>query len=96
MIVGACRIELRLAENHSLKGKRRVVQSLCARLRQQFGVAAAEVEDQDAWQRVVIGLSCVSNQSNHARQILEKAVQYIEEERLDAELSDYQIELVEV
>jgi hypothetical protein len=96
MIVGACRIELHLAENHSLKGKRQVVKSISGRLRNQFNVAVAEVEQNDSWQTAVLGLSCVSNDSRHAHQMLEKAVDFVEGLRLDAELADYQIELTNV
>lgn len=35
MIVGICSIELRLAENHDLKGKRRVLKSVKDRVRDQ-------------------------------------------------------------
>ncbi len=94
MVIGACRIELHLAENHSLKGKRQVVRSVTSRLRNQFNLAVAEVEEQDVWQTAVIGLSCVSNDSRHAHQMLEKAVDFVEGLRLDAVLEDYQIELI--
>ena len=93
MILGACRLELQLAENHSLKGKRQLVRSVSARLRNQFNLAVAEIEEQDVWQTAVLGLACVSNESKHAHQILENAVGFVERLRLDAELADYQIEL---
>ena len=96
MIIGACRLELRLAENHSLKGKRQVVRSVSARLRNEFKLAVAEVEDNDVWQTAVLGLACVSNDSQHAHAMLEKAVDFVERLRLDAELTAYQIELVHV
>lgn len=96
MIVGVCRLELHLAENHSLKGKRQVVRSLSARLRNQFNLAVAEVEHNDVWQTAVLGLACVSNDSRHAHEMLEKAVSYVESMRLDAELTDHQIEIVHV
>jgi uncharacterized protein YlxP (DUF503 family) len=93
MILGACRLELHLAENHSLKGKRQVVRSVSTRLRNQFNLAVAEVEEQDVWQTAVLGLACISNESQHAHQMLENAVSFVERLRLDAELADYQIEL---
>ena len=96
MIVGACRLELRLAENHSLKGKRQVVRSVSARLRNRFNVAVAEVEDQDVWRTAVLGLTCVSNDSRHAHEMLEKAVHFVEGLRLDAEVVDHAIEIVHV
>jgi uncharacterized protein YlxP (DUF503 family) len=96
VIVGACRIELRLAENHSLKGKRQVVRSLTARIRNRFNVAVAEVEENDLWQIAVLGISCVSNDSRHAAAMLENVVSFIEHLRLDADLVDYHIELLPV
>ena len=96
MVVGACRIELHLAENHSLKGKRQVVRSVAARLRNQFNLAVAEVEEQDVWQTVVLGVSCVSNDGRHAHEMLEKAVSFVEGLRLDAVLEGYEIELIHV
>ena len=45
MHVGVCRVSLRLPENQSLKGKRRVAQSITSRVRSKFNVAIAEVGD---------------------------------------------------
>jgi len=55
VIVGVARFRLRLPENSSLKGKRGVVKSLCARIQGEFRVAAAEVDEQDVWQIAEIG-----------------------------------------
>jgi len=94
MMVGVCRLELRLPENQSLKGKRMLVQSVTARLRQRFRVAAAEVEAQDRWQIAVIGVACVSNSESHARQVMEAVAAYVESSRLDAEVLDVSIEVL--
>ena len=94
MVVGACRIELHLAENHSLKGKRQVVRSVATRLRNKFNLAVAEIEEQDVWQTAVLGLSCVSNDGRHAEQMLRTAVAFVEGLRIDAVLEGYEIELI--
>ncbi len=47
MYVAGCRVTLRLAASRSLKDKRQVVRSLSERLRRQFNVAVAEVDEQD-------------------------------------------------
>ncbi len=93
MTVGVCRITLRLPENSSLKGKRQVVRSLTTRLRNKFNVAVAEVDDNDRWQIATIGLTCVSNDARHAQEMLDRAVQFVEQTRLDAELIDSEIEV---
>ena len=86
MHVGVCKITLRLAENESLKGKRRVVSSLCSRIRNKFNVSIAEVEDNQAWQLATLGISCVSNSSRHADEMLQSVVAYVENSREDLEL----------
>ena len=93
MIVGVCRVSLRLPENSSLKGKRQVVRSLITRLRNKFNVAVAEVADNDRWQIATIGVTCVSNDARHAQEMLDRVVSYIERTRLDAELIESEIEV---
>jgi uncharacterized protein YlxP (DUF503 family) len=87
-------VSLRLPENQSLKGKRRVTQSIVSRVRTRFNVSIAEVGDNDLWQRLTLGISCVSNDGRHANEMLSRVVQYIEETTGDAELLDYDVEMV--
>jgi uncharacterized protein YlxP (DUF503 family) len=93
MIVGACRIRLHLPESHSLKDKRQVVKSILARVRAQFEVAAAEVDDLDVWQLATLGLACASNDTAHAEDVLTRAARYIEESRPDVEITDVQFDV---
>jgi len=95
MTIGLCRIQLRLPENQSLKGKRQVIKSLIARIHNRFNVSAAEIDDHDRWQMASLGISCVSTSSQHAHQILSSVVAFIRKERLDAELIDYEIEIIQ-
>ena len=94
MHVGTCIVKLRLPENGSLKGKRQVSRSIIERVKNRFNVSIAEVEDQDLWQSLTLGISCVSNSAPHANEILSKVVNFIENNRFDAELVDYEIEMV--
>ena len=86
MNVGVCKVTLRLPENQSLKGKRRVVSSLCSRIRNKFNVSIAEVDDNEAWQLATLGITYVSNDSRHADEVLQSVVAYIENSREDVEL----------
>jgi uncharacterized protein YlxP (DUF503 family) len=83
-----------LPGNQSLKGKRRIAQSIISRIRARFNVSIAEVEDNQLWQRLTLGISCVSNDGRHANEILSGVVRYIEETRDDIELLDYDLEMV--
>src|SRR3990170_1712731 len=93
MTVGVCRVTLRLPESGSLKDKRQVVRSLTQRLRNKFNVAVAEVEDNDRWQIATIGVTCVSNDARHAREMLDRVVAFVQHTRLDAELLESEIEV---
>ena len=92
MVVGVCTITLHLSGNGSLKGKRRVIKSILARLRREFNISAAEVDSHDNWQQAVLAVACVSTDSAYAHGLLERVIQWIEENRLDVQLVDYEIE----
>ncbi len=96
MNVGALIVRLRLHENHSLKGKRKVIKSITAQVSNRFNVSIAEVDDQDLWQLATLGVSCVSNDGRHANEILSHVMNFIENARGDAEIIDYEIEIVHV
>jgi len=83
-----------LPENHSLKGKRQVLKSLIARLHNKFNVSAAEVGDNDSWQLASIAIAYASNDERHADKVLAAVVSFIESERLDAEIVDYETEII--
>ncbi len=94
MVIGACTLELSLPGNGSLKGKRQVVKSLLARLRNEFNVSVAEIGAQDQWQTAIIGAVCVSNDSTYVHGLLVRLAHWVEETRLDCTLVDYQIEIL--
>jgi hypothetical protein len=95
MTVGACRITLRLPENDSLKGKRQLIKSVTSRVRNKYNVSIAEIGDNESWQIVSLGVSCVSNSVRHADEMLSNVVKFIAGSRLEAELLDYEIEMVQ-
>lgn len=94
MNVGVCKLTLRLPENQSLKGKRRVIKSLCARIQNKFNVAIAEVEDNDSWQIATLGITCVSNSNRHVEQTIDQVIAYIEESREDIEMVQCEVEAI--
>jgi uncharacterized protein YlxP (DUF503 family) len=96
MNVGVAQVSLRLPENLSLKGKRQVLKSIISRVRNKFDVAVAEVDDNDDWQLMTIGISAVSNDRRFTNSVLSKVVEFIEKARFEAEMLDYQIEIIDV
>src|ERR1700730_17348441 len=95
MMVGVCRLELRLPDNHSLKGKRQVVKSIVARVQSKFGVAIAEVDNNDVWQIASLGIACVSSSRAHADEVLRNVVKFIGATRPDLEMIDYDVEILQ-
>ena len=96
MNVGVCRIELRLAENLSLKGKRRVLKSITTRVSNKFNVSVAEVSDQNLWQLATLGICCVSNNSRYTNEVLSKVVDFVVNSRFEVEILNYEIEILPV
>ena len=96
MHVGIARVALHLAGNSSLKGKRMVVKSVAQRVRNRFNVAVAEVDTQDAWQVATLGIVCLSDDPRHSNEVLSKVIDFIESERLDAEVGTVEMELIVV
>ena len=94
MAVGVCTIYLRIPASHSLKGKRQVLKSLIARVRKDFNVSVAEVDQQDAWQAATLGVACVSADSAYAHGLLSRVVQAVSAYRLDAQVLDFEIEVL--
>ena len=94
MVIGLCTIELHLPASNSLKDKRSVLKSVIRRIRNEFNVSIAEVDDQDVWRSAVLGVVTVSNDRAYAHGLLTGVVNWIERNRLDADLVDYQIEML--
>jgi len=85
MFVAALRIELRIREAHSLKEKRHVVKSLTSQLARRFGVAVAEVDHQDLWNRATLGVAAVAPQASQLDRILHTVERHVRD-RSDVEL----------
>ena len=80
MVVMTSQVQIYLSESRSLKDKRQVVKSLKERIRSRFNVAVAEVEYQDLWQRSTLGLAAISTEANHANEILDEVIRFIEQD----------------
>lgn len=92
MNVGVCRIRIRLAENHSLKGKRQIVSSIAARLQNRYKVSVAQVDDLDRWQLATLGIACVSNHRRHADETLSAALRFVIQNYPDVEVVESETE----
>lgn len=93
MVVGVLRLEVRLPETHSLKGKRSVLRSIKARVQQKFNVSIAECDDHDLWQRAILGVSQVGPDEGHVDRCLREVVSFIDGLQL-AELGEERMEFL--
>jgi uncharacterized protein YlxP (DUF503 family) len=77
MTVGIARITLFVPESHSLKEKRMVLRRVKDRVRSKFNAAIAEVDDNDVWQRGVVGLALVGNDRRFVESALDEVVRFV-------------------
>jgi uncharacterized protein len=93
MVVGVLQVELTIPSADSLKAKRMVLRSLKDRVRRNFNVSIAEVDENDQWQSSVLAVVVVSNDRRFANQVLSKIVDFIEVSR-DLVMDDYQLGMI--
>jgi uncharacterized protein YlxP (DUF503 family) len=95
MVVGVALVEIHVHGSRSLKEKRGVVRSLTSRVRQRFNLAVAEVGGQGTWQRAVLGLTTLGNDGGVVRGVLDRAIDFVEEQHL-GEVTGSEVELLPV
>lgn len=79
MVVGVLKLTLYLAENHSLKGKRGVLNKIKSRVTNTFNVSIAECDAQDLWQRAVLGVAQVGSDAAYIDGTLRQVVRFVED-----------------
>jgi len=93
-LVGLCTIVLYLPGITSLKGKRRIIKSIIARMRNTYNVSCAEVAKQDKWQSAVIAFACVSNSNRHLEDTIQTILRWLESTFPDAMITEHDIEIL--
>jgi uncharacterized protein len=88
--VGIARLTLFIPQSHSLKEKRMVLRRVKDRTRNKFNAAVAEVEENDVWQRAVIGIAVVGNERRFVDSALDEIVRFV---RGEAEVTNAEREL---
>ncbi|MEL7208946.1 MAG: DUF503 domain-containing protein, partial [Actinomycetota bacterium] len=77
MHVLALRIDLHLPDCRSLKAKRAELRPILDGLRRRYAVAAAEVSDQDTWQRAGLGIVAVASSAAHVTDVIDQAERFV-------------------
>ena len=91
MVIGCCSIKFYLHGNNSLKEKRRVVRVIKVRLKNDYNVSFAEVDDQDVWQSLHIRVSAVGSNRPYMDGLMSKVVDAVDRMNL-AEIVDCKTE----
>ena len=78
---------------HSLKEKRMIVKSLIAKLRNRYNVSAAEIDEQDTHQIIVIGVAAIVPHNAFADSLMEDISQFVDE-NTEAEIIDEEREIL--
>lgn len=72
---------------HSLKEKRMIVKSLVAKLQNKFRVSAAEIDEQDTHQIIVIGVAAIVPHNAMADSLMDEISEFVET-NTEAEIID--------
>jgi len=78
MHIAILTVEFALHGNDSLKGKRRVANSIKQKVRNQFNVAVAEAGTHDSLTRLRLAVVSVSNEEGHLRSRMDKCLLMME------------------
>ena len=95
MVLGTLNVEFILHDNHSLKGKRKIVKSMVGKVKHKFNVSIAEIGSNDKWQKIELGVSTVGNDRRHIDKTLNTILAFLESLYL-AELVDTKMEIFNV
>jgi len=71
MVVGLCTVELHFPDALSLKSKRKILVSLKTKLQNRFNISVAEIDENDLWQKSILGIATVANEASRVNQTLD-------------------------
>ena len=78
MIIAAMTFRLHAPWVHTLKEKRMIVKSLVVQLQNKFHVSAAEIDEQDVHQIIVIGVAVIVPNNSLADSLMDEISQFVE------------------
>jgi len=93
MVIGFLFLDIHLPYCHSLKEKRKRMNSIRDRFKKKYNVAFAELEYQNKWQRTAVGIVTLNKEKKVVDSLFQKIVQE-SEDHIDGEIIDYQIQFL--
>jgi uncharacterized protein YlxP (DUF503 family) len=93
MTIGILQLAIFIHNSNSLKEKRMILHSLKARLRNNFNVAATQIDDEDKWQKSTLAIVGVERDRKNMDRILCRIINFVEDFN-GIDLIDHEIELI--
>ena len=87
MRIAVITFKLRASWVHSLKEKRMIVKSLISKLQNRYHVSAAEIDEQDVHQIIVIGVAAIVPHNAMADSLMDEISSFVES-NTEAEILD--------
>ena len=91
MIIGYLFLDIHFPYCHSLKEKRKRLNSIKERIKNKYNIALAELEYQNKWQRSKIGIVTLNNEKRVIESTFQKIIQD-SDDNIDGEIIDYKIQ----
>ena len=94
MKIAAITFQLHAPWVHSLKEKRMIVKSLIAKLQNKYHVSAAEIDEQDTHQIIVIGVAMIVPHNALADSMMDEITRFVES-NTEAEIISEEREIID-
>lgn len=78
MTTMSVKLKFYIPQAASLKDKRQICRSLVDKARNKFNASIAEIDTQDLYQTLTIGVAVVSGDGRHAKQMLDEIVRFMD------------------
>lgn len=92
MLVATMELTFHIPWADSLKDKRMVSKSLCAKIRDKFHVSVAEIDHQDLHRTLALGIACVGTSAAQLDSVMDHILVWLERAS-DAELTEVRREM---
>jgi len=91
--IGILSVSLYMPAAQSLKDRRMILKSLKDKLRANFNISIAQLDQEDKWQTAICGIVMIGNDQRYLNSTLSNVLAFIESYR-DLEISDTEISFI--
>ena len=93
MIIGVVKLLIFIPSSNSLKEKRMVLRPLKNRLRNNFNISVAEIDNHDKWQKSTLALATIGTEKASLNSLISNIINYLENNK-QIQLLDYEMEMI--